>query len=116
MKRDPRLYLEDIRESVIKIKRYTQGLSFEEFRNSEMVVDAVIRNFEIIGEAASQTPDSIKEKHSDVPWYKMKGLRNVIAHEYFGVRLITIWETIQNDLPTLESQIEKTLAELMHKK
>jgi len=112
MTRDPRLYLEDIKQSVAKIQRYTHGLSFKEFQDSEMVIDAVVRNFEIIGEATSQMPDSIKEMYPGVPWYKMKGLRNVIAHEYFGVRLLTIWETVQKDLPMLEPQIEKILKEL----
>lgn len=113
MTRDPRLYLEDIRESVAKIQRYTEGFSFEKFQSSEMVIDAVVRNFEIIGEAASQTPSSIKARYPEVPWHKMKGLRNIISHEYFGVRVITIWETVQKDLPILKQQIEKILAGLL---
>jgi uncharacterized protein with HEPN domain len=77
-----------------------------------MVVDAVVRNLEVIGEASSQIPDDLKDMYPEVPWYQMKGLRNIIAHEYFGVRLITIWETSQKDLPKLTLLIEKLLSEL----
>jgi len=112
MKREARLYLQDIIDSITKIQKYTANMTYEEFEEREMVIDAVIRNLEIIGEATAQLPFDIKEMYPDTPWYQMKGMRNIIAHEYFGVRLATIWETICVDLPKVLPQIKTILSEL----
>jgi len=93
MTRDARLYLYDILESIEKIEQYTANLTFEDFAANSMVVDAVVRNFEIIGEASSHIPDDIQSKYSEVPWFEMKGMRNIMVHEYFRVDLKIVWMT-----------------------
>jgi len=96
-KRDPTLFLYDILECIEKIEKYVSGMTYEDFENDERTVDAVIRNLEIIGEAARNIPDEFRNKYSDIPWRRIVGLRNVVIHEYFGVDLENIWEIIVND-------------------
>jgi len=79
------LYLEDMLESMKRIKEYLSDLDFKEFKRNYMVVDATIRNFEIIGEASKNIPSEIQERYPEIPWKKMYGLRNLITHEYFGI-------------------------------
>jgi uncharacterized protein with HEPN domain len=75
----------------------------------QKTIDAVVRNLEIIGEAAANTPDNIQEQFSDVPWYKMKGMRNILIHEYFGLDNEVLWKTVQEDLPLLKRKIQKLI-------
>jgi len=111
MMRDARLYLYDILESIEKIQQYTANLTFEDFVANNMAVDAVVRNFEIIGEAASHIPDNIQSKYSEVPWFEMKGMRNIMVHEYFRVDLKIVWMTARESLPALVSKINRIIAE-----
>lgn len=90
--------VEDILESCEKIARYTAGMTEPEFLTNELVTDAVIRNLAIIGEAAAHVPDSVQEKYPEVPWNSMRGMRNILVHEYFGADLKRIWNTVQSDL------------------
>ena len=84
-KRDPNLLITDILESASKILEYTQGLTFEEFTNDAKTIDAVIRNFEIIGEASGRLPEDFKDEFSDIDWHRIRGFRNRIVHDYFGI-------------------------------
>ena len=79
------MYLEDLLLAMNRIAEYIEGMSFIDFKRDYKTVDAVIRNFEIIGEAAKNTPAEIKEKHTEVPWAEMYLLRNKVSHEYFGI-------------------------------
>ena len=97
----------DIVDSIEKILSYTAGMSFEQFRKDSKTIDAVIRNFTIIGEAARHIPDDIVQSHPEIPWREMADLRNIIVHEYSGVNEKIIWETIQTDLPGLLSSLRK---------
>lgn len=106
-KREPVLLLQDISESIDKIKLYTEGMTFDQFENDNKTIDAVIRNFEIIGEAANRIPDEIKDKYNEVNWHKIRGFRNRIVHDYMGVDLEIIWEIIQNYLGDLHKNILK---------
>ena len=108
-KRDPLLLLEDILEAIAKIESYTNGLAFEDFTSDCKSVDAVIRNLEIIGEAAKQLPDQWRDKHTDIKWHKLAGIRNRIIHEYFGIDLSIIWEVVQKNMPELRIDIIKLL-------
>ena len=105
--RDWRFRVDDIIESIGKIERYTHNMDYETWCKDEKTIDAVTRNIEIIGEAASQLPEEIHEQFGDVPWRMMKGIRNILAHEYFGVDLEIIWKTVTNDLPILKKQLMK---------
>jgi uncharacterized protein with HEPN domain len=93
--------MEDILEAAAKIKEYTNEHSFESFKNDSKTVDAVIRNFEIIGEAANRIPIDFKEKHEDIDWYRIIGFRNRIVHDYMGVDLSIVWHIKENFLPKL---------------
>ena len=97
--------IDDILEAIGKIERYTYGFDFDAWQNDEKTIDAVIRNLEIIGEASSHLPIEIQEQYEDVPWGMMKGIRNILAHEYFGVDLEILWKTIKQDLPNLKKRL-----------
>lgn len=93
------LYLEDMLESMVRIEEYLKELDFRKFKMNYLVVDATIRNFEVIGEASKNVPKYIQEKYPQIPWRKMYGLRNLITHEYFGIDYEMIWEIAKNNLP-----------------
>ncbi len=111
MKRDYRLYLDDVLEAIGKIERYTGGLSYDQFRKDEKTIDAVITNFTVIGEAAKQIPHKIRRYYPGIPWKEMAGMRDKLVHEYFGIRLDVVWETIIVRLPQLKPMIEELLEE-----
>jgi len=90
--RIPRLLIEDILDSSNKIILYTKGFTFDEFIADSKTVDAVIRNFEIIGEAANRLPDDFKELHQQIDWHKIRGFRNRIVHDYMGIDYTIVWE------------------------
>ena len=96
--RDFRLYCEDILESGGAILDYVEGLSFETFCNDRKTYSAVIREFEIIGEAVGKLPDSFRERRPDIEWRDIKDFRNILSHEYFGVDLEIVWKVIEYDL------------------
>ena len=110
--RDPRLLLEDIIESIEKIRHFTIDIDFEEFINDAKTTDAVVRNFEIIGEAATKIPPEIKNRYSNIEWHRIVSIRNRIIHEYFGVDYSIIWKIIESNLDKLKSDIERILIEL----
>lgn len=99
MKRSPHLFVDDILEAMNKIERYTEGLTYDDFIEQDMVVDAVVRNLEIIGEAAKHIPLTIQKQFPSIPWKRMIGLRNIISHGYFGIDMSIIWEIITQNLP-----------------
>jgi len=106
--RTAEILLQDIIESGEKIFKYTLGFSFEEFRSNDLVIDAVIRNFEVIGEAANRLPDDFKELHPEIDWHRIKGFRNRIVHDYAGVDLNIVWvirDTYLRDMLDKISQI-----------
>ena len=103
------MYLEDILTAINRISEYIENYTFIEFKRDCKTVDAVIRNFEIIGEASKNLPKNIKEKYSEVPWAEMYLLRNKVSHAYFGVDYEIIWDVATNYLPNNKSQIEDIL-------
>ena len=106
-KRDTNLLVEDILESADKILIYTKDLSFDQFSNEPMAIDAVIRNFEIIGEAANRLPKDFKDKHNSIEWYKIIGFRNRIVHDYFGIDYSIVWQIKESFLPVLILQLKQ---------
>ena len=87
-------------------------MSFKMFQNDDKTIDAVIRNFEIIGEAANRIPDEIKDKFTEVNWHRIRGFRNSIVHDYMGVDLEIIWEIIEKNLDELKVQIEEIINQI----
>ncbi|MGB2842093.1 MAG: DUF86 domain-containing protein [Halobacteriota archaeon] len=108
-RRDYILFVEDILTCIEKIERYTSNISFEEFCGNDMAVDAVIRNFEIIGEAVKTIPEEIKKNYADVEWKEAAGFRDVLIHDYFGIDLEAVWDTVRNNIPSFKKQIVNVL-------
>jgi uncharacterized protein with HEPN domain len=88
---------------------YTAGMTYETFRDNQLVIDAVVRNLEVIGEAARHIPEQIQKQFPDVPWVEMKGMRNILIHEYFGVSLEIVWQTVKENLPPVEPKLKELL-------
>ncbi|MDP2912306.1 MAG: DUF86 domain-containing protein [Candidatus Omnitrophota bacterium] len=107
--RDYKLYLDDISLAIKKIEKYTKGLSLKKLKKDDLVVDGVVRNLEIIGEAVKNIPSHIKDKHPDVEWKKISGLRDILAHEYFGIDLEILWDIIKNKFPDFKKEISRLL-------
>jgi uncharacterized protein with HEPN domain len=105
--RNWRLRLQDILQAAQDIIDFTRGLSFDEFQQNKMLVQSVLYNFLIIGEASANIPDEIKTQHPAIPWRIMADMRNVMAHEYFQVNLAIVWQTIHHSLPPVISQIKE---------
>jgi len=109
--KDDRAYLLHIIDSIDQILEYTDQLSILEFKESRMVQDAVIRNFEIIGEATKQVSNEIKKKFNEIRWKSMSGMRDILIHNYMGVDLNVVWKTV-GVLPKLRQDLNQILTEL----
>jgi uncharacterized protein with HEPN domain len=105
LKRSYNLFVEDILESMDKIENYIRDLYYDDFIENHMVIDAVLRNLEIIGEAANNIPHDLRNKFLNIPWKKMIGLRNIVAHGYFGIDLTIVWEIVTKNLPETKQDI-----------
>ncbi len=102
-------YLDDIKTSITDIKEFTKDMSFEGFSCDRKTSHAVIRCFEIIGEAVKNLPDEVKARYPDIPWREIAGMRDKMIHEYFGVNLQIVWQTIEDDLPFFDIMIEQLI-------
>lgn len=109
--KDWRVRIEDILEAISRINRYTAGLSMAQFVADDRTVDAVVRNLEIVGEAARRLPPHVVERHRDVPWSRMAEMRNILVHEYHSVDAGIIWNSVRNDLPPLIAPLKDMLKE-----
>ncbi|HMQ76066.1 MAG: DUF86 domain-containing protein [Flavobacteriales bacterium] len=106
-KRDDRLLLQDMAEAVDKILRYTEGRSFDQWQGDEFLQDAVIRNFEVIGEACRHLSHALTREHPDIDWGGIRDFRNLLVHEYFGVDATIVWEILSTDLPKLRTRLHE---------
>ncbi len=105
MTRDYNVYLTDILDCIEKIEEYTYAINFFEFENDVKAQDAVMRRIEIIGEAVKNLPDEFRNKYPDIAWKQVAGMRDVLIHEYAGVILERVWNTVQEDIPLLKKYI-----------
>ncbi len=110
--RNAKLYLDDILEAIKRIEKYTKGLTFVRLKKDMLVLDGVIRNLEIIGEAAKNIPVQIKDRYPDIEWRKIAGLRDILAHEYFGIDIEVVWDVIKNKIPVLKKDVNHILRSL----
>lgn len=111
-KREPSLLLTDICESLQKIKSYTLGLTYQEFIDDDKTIDAVIRNFEIIGEAANRLSEEVKERFPQINWDRIRGFRNRIVHDYMGIDYGIVWTIIENDVEKLLRDIKEIIKKI----
>lgn len=107
--RDHKLYLEDMLEATKRIEKYARGTTLQKLKKDTLVLDGIARNLEIIGEAAKNVPAQIREKHPEVEWKKIAGLRDILAHEYFGIDTEVVWDIVKDKLPALKKQIRRIL-------
>lgn len=112
MPRDFRVYLEDILAAIRKATSYTSGLTQAQFLEDDKTFDAVVRNLEVIGEAAKHLPDETRGVTPDVDWKKIAGLRDILIHEYFGIDGEIVWDIVQHKLPPLETAVKRMLNEI----
>lgn len=112
MKRDYRLFIEDILDCIEKIEQFVGDLSFDEFVKDDKTSSAVVRKLEIIGEATKNIPMYIREKYEDLPWNDMAKMRDKIIHAYFGINYKIIWNVIKERLPEIKPTIGQILKEI----
>jgi uncharacterized protein with HEPN domain len=108
MKND-RAYLIHVREAIESIEEYLENVTYHKFASNKMIIDAVVRELEIVGEASNNLSDEFREKHPEILWRKMKNMRNFLIHEYFGVNTKIVWSTCKEDLP----ELKKLIADLL---
>jgi len=107
MKRDIGLFIEDILNSIKNIEEFSKSLDKEKFSKDILRQSAIIRQLEIIGEAAKNIPDSFREKYPKIAWKDIAGVRDILSHAYFGVNLDRVWKIIETDLPKLKKEISR---------
>ena len=112
MTREYRDYLEDIVGSIAKVEQFVEGMTYDEFTKDDKTIFAVLRALEIIGEAVKKIKTSLKDKYASVPQREMAGMRDKLIHEYFGVNLKVVWDTVKTEIPVLKPLFHKMLEEL----
>lgn len=112
MKRDYKLFLKDIILAMESVERFVEAMSIEELTQDDRTSSAVIRKFEIIGEATKHIPEGLKEKHPEIPWKRMAGMRDRLIHAYFGIDYKLVWDAIKLEIPELIPKLQAILAEL----
>jgi len=105
-------YIEDILDSINAIKEFVKGIDFEDFTKDKKTIYAVVRGIEIIGEATKHIPISIRNKYPEIPWKDIAGMRDKVIHEYFGVDLKVVWETVTRHLPEIRPLIQNVLNDM----
>jgi uncharacterized protein with HEPN domain len=108
-KRADKDYLEDIHDALGQIQEYIQGYNFQQFVNDRKTQDAVVRNLEIMGEAAKHISAGLRRRHAEIPWKSLAGVRDRIVHDYFGINYEIIWQIATKELPELDANLRTIL-------
>lgn len=109
-------FIQDIINAITEAGEFVRGMTYEDFLEDRKTINAVIRSLEVIGEAAKNLPQSMRDEYPDVPWKKIVGMRDKLIHVYFGVDLEIVWQVIQHDLPAIKPGIVKILKKLAREK
>ena len=113
-KRDPRLFLADMMEAITKIEKWIAGISNEKFSKDALLQDAVVRNLEILGEAAKNIPEEIRLRYPNIPWKRIAGFRDIAIHDYFGVDLEIVWKILTEGIVAVKPSLDKMIREMMN--
>ncbi len=109
MKREYGDYIEDILDAMNKVNKFTENMNFDEFVKDDKTVFAVVRCLEIIGEAVKNIPEEIEKKYPEIPWKNIAGMRNKLSHEYFGVKVEIVWDTVKKEIPEIKPKFQKIM-------
>jgi len=112
MKKDPKILLFDVLDSIESIEKYTKKVSQEKFFDRPQVQDAVVRRIEVMGEAVKNLPTAFRNKHGSIPWKKIAGTRDVLIHDYSEIDISLVWEIVKKEIPVLKKQISKLIEEI----
>ncbi len=106
MPRDSKVYIDDIKDALKRIEEYTKGITFASFEKNQMLVDAVIRNLAIIGEAVKNLPQDVKKEFPAIEWKRIAGLRDILVHAYFGINKKIVWDIVEHKVPELKQLLK----------
>ena len=111
MKKADIVYLKHIRDAISRIEEYTKAVGYEDFIKNDLIQDGVIRQLEIIGEATKRISTQFKSNNPHIPWRDIAGMRDKLIHDYFGVDIEAVWDTVKRDIPALKKEVKKILSE-----
>jgi len=112
VRKDDSVYLRHVLDAICRIEEYTRGITHENFLRSHLRQDAVIRQIEVIGEAVKKLSPELKGRHPEIPWKDVAGMRDKLIHDYFGVDLDAVWDTVKKDIPPLKDEIREVIKTL----
>jgi len=115
MIKDDIVYLNHIIDAISRIEEYVHGLTYDDFIENYLIQDGVIRQIQVIGEATKKISDNTREKYPEIPWKDIAGMRDKLIHDYFGIDLDAVWDTVEKDIPVLKDEIQTIIKELKNR-